>query len=200
MKAANLTAGARAGTVRVLIVDDEPRLRDLLADEIGDMGFLPTTARTAEEALRLLAEESFGIAVLDLQLPLMNGIDLFERIRQQWPAMQVIVLTGYGDLDVARQAIRLDVVDFLTKPCPMRDLELAMERARRRIDPEMPVEKIPPIEVGESITLADAEREQIFAALTRAGGNRTLAAETLGISRRTLHYRLNEYQRQGYVV
>ena len=195
----NLTAGARAGTVRVLIVDDEPRLRELLADEIGDMGFLPTTTRTAEEALRLLADESFGIALLDLQLPLMNGIDLFERIRLQWPATQVIVLTGYGDLDVARQAIRLDVVDFLTKPCPLHDLEMAMERARRRLDPGVPPEP-ESITAGESITLADAEREQILAALARAGGNRTLAAETLGISRRTLHYRLSEYQRQGFVV
>lgn len=208
----DMIAGARPGTVRVLIIEDEPRLRELLADEITEMGFIPSPARSAEDALRLLNAESFGIAVLDLQLPLMNGMDLFELIRTRWPNLQVIVLTGYGDLDAARRAIRLDVVDFLTKPCPLQDLEQALERARRRLpgeailDPidlsiDLPVEPFTAESSAEAqITLADAEREQIIAALKRADGNRTVAAAALGISRRTLHYRLNEYRQQGYEI
>ena len=204
MKTLEMTAGVRPELVRVLIVDDEPRFRELLHEEVAEMGFRSATARTAEDALRLLATESFGIALLDLQLPLLSGLDLFEQIRKQWPAMQVIVLTGHGDLESARRAIRLDVVDFLTKPCSLNDLEQALERARRRLPFET---RLDPFAASrpdaiESLTtdlgtLARSEREQIFAVLKQANGNRTQAAAILGISRRTLHYRLNDYRRQG---
>ena len=193
---------------RVLVVEDERRLRELLADVVRDMGFAASVAGTGEEALATLGREPHDIVVLDLHLPLMNGMELFERVRRQWPATQVIVLTAYGDLESARQAIRLDVVDFLSKPFHLRDVEVALDRARKRLAPptgglmshttETPHagDASPPSSAPDADgprTLAEIEKEKILEALARNGGNRTRTATELGISRRALHYRLKEY-------
>lgn len=122
----------------VLLVDDEARLRDVLLRSIRSLGHDAAGAGTAEEALRLMAAQPRDVAIVDLNLPGMSGMDLFAELRRRYPATQVIVLTGFGDLDTARQAIRLDVVDFLTKPCHLGDLETALDRAARRLhDPDV---------------------------------------------------------------
>ena len=121
--------------LRVLAVDDEPRMRELLTDVIPEMGFTTTVCKSAEEALRVQTADPRDILILDLHLPAMNGMELFDRVKRDWPLTQVIVLTGYGDLDSARRAIHLNVVDFLTKPCHLSDIELALDRARRRVSP-----------------------------------------------------------------
>ena len=187
-------------TLHVLIVEDEPRLRDLLLEAVPDMGFPATGARNAEEALRLMRTEAQDILILDLQLPGMGGMELFEQVRHHWPETQVIVLTGYGDLATAQHAIRLDVVEFLSKPCHLRDVELALDRARRRAAVAGNAPQTPEPAPNAPVTLADLECQQILSALRRHGGNRTAAAAELGISRRTLHYRLVEYRAQGHSV
>ena len=190
----------------VLVVEDEPRLRDLLADVVPDMaaGFAVTTVRTAEEAARVMQTAPRDILILDLHLPGQGGMDFFEQLRHDWPAAQVIVMTGFGDLAAARRAIRLDVVDFLGKPCRLDELEAALARARQRLTRAAP----PPTMTADvaaspatpPTTLEELERQQILATLDRNHGNRTLTAAELGISRRTLQYRLSQYARQGYVV
>lgn len=144
----------------------------------------------------------FDIAILDLNLPLMSGIDLFERIRQRHPEIQVIVLSGFGNLESARAAIRLDVVDFLEKPCHLGELELSLHRATQRIKPTPPpVPPTPPaIPIDSGSTLEIFERQHIMDALKRHGGRRTAAASELGISRRTLQYKISQYQHEGYPI
>jgi DNA-binding NtrC family response regulator len=193
--------------LRVLIVEDESRLRDLLLDVIPDMGFAATAARTAEDAKRVMEVDPHEIVLLDLRLPDMCGMDFFEFVHGHWPDTQVIILTGFGDLEAAKQAIHLDVVDFLSKPCHLKNVEMALERARRRIWPpgEMPSLDIErPVQVAvvkdSPATLRQSERQHILAALSRNDGNRTAAAAELGISRRMLHYRLSEYQQQGHLI
>ncbi len=185
--------------LRVLVVEDEPRMRDLLVESVPEMGFPATAVRSAEEALRTMQKKPHDILILDLQLPLMGGMELLEQIRTRWPDSQVIILTGFGDLVSAQRAIHLDVVEFLTKPCHLRDLELALDRARRRSAlaslTATPVAQ--PEQPESALTLAELERREILAALQRHGGNRTAAAAELGISRRTLHYRLAEYRAGG---
>ncbi len=186
--------------LRVLIVEDEPRLRELLLEVVPELGFPATAARSAEEALRLMQADPPDILILDLHLPLMSGMELFERVRQAWPHMQVIVLTAYGDLATAQRAIHLDVVEFLSKPCHLREVELALDRARQRIaEARNQTRPAPPAEPAGT-TLAETEYQQILGALRRHGGNRTAAAAELGISRRTLHYRLAEYRRAGRAI
>jgi DNA-binding NtrC family response regulator len=180
---------------RVLIVEDESRLRELLVDVIPDMGFSATAVRSAEEASRMMETDPAEIVMLDLQLPVMGGMDFFERLHQNWPQTQVIIMTGFGDLESARRAIRLDVVDFLSKPFHLRDVEVSLDRARKRIVQEIDGSREEDLSQADDPTprtLADGERQMILAALERHAGNRTAAAAELGISRRKLHYWLNE--------
>jgi DNA-binding NtrC family response regulator len=185
----------------VLVVEDEPRMRELLADVVPDMGFRVNAARSAEEALKLMEADPHEIAIVDLNLPGMEGMDFFAIVRERWPKTQVIVLTGFGNLESARQAIRLNVVDFLAKPCHLGDLEVALARAVQRWRGELAAPDtatpVPPpaATAGEAPTLHELERQHILAALSRNGGNRTATAAELGISRRTLHYRLTEYNK-----
>lgn len=186
----------------VLLLDDETRLREMLTTAIGDMGFTVTPARSAEMAMRMLDQQSFDIVLLDLNLPGISGMDFFEQMRQKLPEAQVIILTGFGTLEVARKAIRLDVSDFLTKPCALGDLELALERARQKRLADWQPDKIqlPPQFLSQpGMTIEELERRHILATLERNHGNRSATATELGISLRTLYYRLGAYQRQGLI-
>ena len=188
---------------RVLIVEDEPRMRELLLRAMTGWGFDAKAARSGEEALRLAAgDEPPHIVVLDLDLPGIGGLETFGRLRERQPDLQGIVLTGFGSLDAARQAIHLDVVEFLTKPVPLGELEHALDRAIRRVVPASPP-VVPEESASEPMppgqTLAEVERRHILETLARNNGNRTATAAELGISRRTLYYKLGEYQRDGFV-
>lgn len=200
----------------VLIVEDEPRLRELLVRAATSWGFATTGARSGEESLRLMQVEPRHIVIMDLNLPgEMDGIQALGAIHERWPKTAAIILTGFGDLSSAKKAIHLDVIDFLTKPCHLGDLEVAMDRARRRVAPPVkpkiaPVKSIDPPEfkpapaaassgAGAPKTLEELEREHILDALARHGGNRAATATELGISLRTLYYRLGEYQQKGYL-
>jgi DNA-binding NtrC family response regulator len=189
---------------RVLIVEDEPRLRELLHRAVSGWGFEVTAARSGEEALRIAGTgpgPGPHIVLLDLDLPGISGLETFEKMREKFPELQGIVLTGFGSLDAAKKAIHLDVVEFLTKPAPLGDLEHALDRAIRRVVPPLP-ELIVPEEMGDEPppagqTLAEVERRHILETLSRNEGNRTATATELGISRRTLYYKLAEYQQDG---
>jgi DNA-binding NtrC family response regulator len=184
----------------VLIVDDETRLREMLTTAVGEMGFAVTPARSAESAMKLIEAQSYDIVILDLNLPGMSGMEFFEVLRQKMPEGQVIILTGFGTLESARRAIRLDVSDFLTKPCALGELEVALERARQKRLAVWTPEKVelPPQVLSQpGMTIEELERRHILATLERNNGNRSATANELGISLRTLYYRLGAYQRQG---
>lgn len=208
----------------VLVVDDEQRLRDVLVRGISQMGYDCLGSPTGEDGLRQMRDNPRGVAIVDLNLPGMDGMQLFEKLRRGWPAIQVIVLTGFGDLDAAKNAIRLDVVDFLTKPTHMGELEEALSRAWRRIDdavgldavqlPEPSAEDLqddedaddadaiaaePGVSPQSGESLDDLERRHILDTLARHDGNRRDTADALGISLRTLYYRLSQYQKDGHL-
>ena len=188
---------------RVLIIEDEPRMRELLQRALSGWGFEVTAARSGEEALRHADDPSPPhVVLLDLDLPGIGGLETLSRLRERLPDLQGIVLTGFGSLEAARQAIHLDVVEFLTKPVPLGDLEQALDRAIRRVTPALP--PVVPEDVASQPpppgqTLAEVERRHILETLARNHGNRTATAAELGISRRTLYYKLGEYQRDGFV-
>lgn len=188
--------------VRVLVVEDEPRLRELLDRTLKGWGFEAALARSGEEALRLTQSDPADIVLLDLNLPAMNGLELLRQLRQRAPGVQAIVLTGFASLEAAREAVHLDVVEFLTKPCRLGELEQAIDRAVRRLPPAYPAaagaSRAAP--GAQGVTLEELERQHILAALERHNGNRTAAAAELGISRRTLYYKIEEYQKQGLAI
>jgi len=190
--------GARRD-VQVLVVEDEPRMRELLERAMRGWGFEVTTARSGEEAMRQTTEAVPDVVVLDLNLPGVDGLEFFSRFRERYPMVQGIVLTGFASLESARRAVHLDVVEFLTKPCHLGELERALDRAIKRLPAPAGIAAVPspPRPGTEGMTLDQLEREHILAALDRNNGNRTATALELGISRRTLYYKLEEYQKQG---
>lgn len=196
-----------------MIVEDGPRFREMLTRAIREMDFDPHPVTNAESAIKLLQQETVEIAMVDLGLPGMPGLDLCQYLRDHYPSVQIIILTGYGDLDAAKQAIRLDVVDFLTKPCDHNELEVALDRALRKSIPndnatrdqsgwereDTPTESTGNTDDtnphdGHQQTIEQLERRHILDAIKRNNGNRALAAKELGISVRTLYYRLSRYK------
>ena len=176
---------------RVLMVEDETRLREMLLRAVRDMGFEPQGASSGEKAIQMMENQPHELIVLDLNLPGMHGLEFFEIVTKRWPLTQVIILTGFADLEAARKAIQLNVVDFLTKPCTLGELEIALDRAwRRRIQTAEPRKfkliDVEPTqddtETSPEQTLQNIERKHILAALEQHNGNRTATAAALGIS------------------
>ena len=191
---------------RILVVEDVAALRDIWQRALKEMGLFCMCARTGEEALEYMGNIEFGIAMLDLNLPGIQGMELFEKMRALRPDLAVIVVTGFGTLEAAQSAIKLGVVEFLTKPCGLGELEVALDRARRRFigesKPDICVALEPQPDASPqrpATTINEIERQTIIEALDRNEGNRTMTARELGISIRTLYYRLAEYQRQGFL-
>lgn len=120
---------------QVMIVEDESRYRNMLVEMVSELGFEPRPFETGESALRAVCahpESSIPIAILDLNLPGIDGLEVARQLRQASTATQVIILTGFGDLPAAQEAMHLDAVDFLTKPCTIGQLEQSLARAKQR--------------------------------------------------------------------
>lgn len=183
--------------LRVLIVEDEPRFREFLADVARDLGLEAVSASTAMSALRLVRGEAPDVVLLDLSLPVMDGLSFLEQFRVECPTAPVLILTAFGDLESARRAIHLGVTEFLAKPIDLGVLEEAIRSACRKVKGgfrAVPLDDVRGV-TTEVKPLADVERETILEALRLADGNRSLAARKLGISRRALYNKLALYQR-----
>jgi DNA-binding NtrC family response regulator len=189
----------------VLIVDDEPHIREMLSRAVREMGFEAIEARSAEHATKLLADGATSplIILLDLNLPGMDGLEFMRQLRSRDQRSQIIVLTGFGSIEAAQVAIRHDTVDFLTKPCPLEELERALARAQQRAAAGMLSHdcgtESPPCDADDPgiVPLKELEHRHILAALDRRHGNRAAAAADLGISERTLYYHLARYSTEA---
>ena len=194
---------SRAFLPSVLVVEDEPRMREMLMRSVSEMGLPARAARSAEEAARIVSREPVTILMLDLNLPGTGGLEFLEQVRRDHPHLQAIVITGFGSLEAARVAIHLNVIDFLTKPFTLDDLDAALSRAQERLRglAAQPTETSLAASAAEDAaaspggnTLEEVEREHVLAVLSRNNGNRAAAARELGISERALYYRLSRYQ------
>jgi len=117
--------------VRILVVDDEAAERITLGEVLRLEGYQVTLAASGEEALSLTrqAENPYDLAILDLRLPGVDGLQVLEGIRQVAPETIAILITGYGTLETAVQALRKGANDFLLKPCPVDEVLKAVRRA-----------------------------------------------------------------------
>jgi DNA-binding NtrC family response regulator len=116
----------------VLLVDDDAPFRQVLGGELSRLGFDVTAADSGEEALRRLTQLEPQVVLLDLRLPGMGGLEVLKAIREKSPATDVIMLTGHGSFDSAIEAVRIGAFDFVSKPCPLDDLEVRIRRALER--------------------------------------------------------------------
>jgi len=113
---------------RIIIVDDESSSRAILKKIISDAGYSVTLASGGEEALKKISASKFDIMLTDLNMPMMNGIELTEKVLQTEPDMIVILITAYGSIRTAVEAIRLGAFDFLSKPVNKDELLLIIHR------------------------------------------------------------------------
>ncbi len=212
-----MNAGERS-VLRVGVVEDESRLRDLLVREITAMGYWGEGFPTAELAWPRICE-GLDAVILDLNLPGMSGMELFRRIRSEDRDIAVVILTGFGAFESAVESIRWKAEDYLTKPCSLADIDRALSRVLARkqnrdrhlsiqqidfadSEPQKPCEDqtVPHFLQSKGATLADMEQQRILDAMERHGGNKPAVAAELGISLRTLYNRLNAYRHQGIVI
>jgi DNA-binding NtrC family response regulator len=116
----------------LLLVDDDDAFRMALGGELERLRFSVTLAASGEEALSRLAESDPDVVLLDLRLPGMSGIETLKTIRERHPTTDVIVLTGHGSIDTAIDSIRMGAFDYVSKPCPLDELEVRIQRALER--------------------------------------------------------------------
>ena len=119
--------------MNILLIDDESAVRDTLGDHLSDLGHRVRTAPGGEAGLWMLEEEPADLVITDLKMPGLSGLDVLRRVRERWPAAEVVLITGYGTLDDALEALRHGAYDFLLKPVRLAQLELLVRRCEERI-------------------------------------------------------------------
>ncbi len=169
----------------IMLVDDSIVLRDRLALAFQQRGFRVAVASNFDEALAVFKARPTDLAVLDLRMPGKPGLALLQELKKISPATKVLILSGFGSIATAIDAIRLGATNFLPKPADAEDILTAFARGS---DVQLP-------ETEENIpvpTLAQAEWEHIHRILADCGGNISEAARRLGIHRRSLQRKLRK--------
>jgi len=121
---------------KILVVDDEATIRMSLVEALGAEGYAVTDAETGEEALALCHGGGFDLLVTDLKLPGISGLDLLRALRNQSRTLPVILMTAYGDVDTAVEAMRLGAYDYINKPFKLAEIRRQVRGALRATDAE----------------------------------------------------------------
>jgi DNA-binding response OmpR family regulator len=114
---------------RVLIVDDEQVVCDLLYDELSERGYLCTTVLNANDALTKLAAQSFDVALLDIRLPGISGMEVLAEMRSNHTNTAAIMITAVNDVDTAVEAIKLGASDYIVKPFDVNKISTSIHTA-----------------------------------------------------------------------
>jgi DNA-binding response OmpR family regulator len=125
----------QADRIRLLLVDDEVGFANILAKRLSKRNMEVTPAYTGTEAIQVLRKQDFDVAVLDLKMEEMDGMEVLKIFKKMDPNMVVIMLTGHGSEQAAREGIEFGAFDYLTKPCEFEELlgkinEAYQERSR----------------------------------------------------------------------
>lgn len=118
--------------IKVLAVDDEPDLLDLLVKRLNRKGFKAIGVSSAEEAIPLLKRDVFDVAIYDIRMEEMDGLELLTETKQIQPEIEVIMLTGHGTIDTAIDAMKRGAYDYLTKPYQLKELEAIILKAAEK--------------------------------------------------------------------
>ncbi|HZS40267.1 MAG TPA: response regulator transcription factor [Polyangia bacterium] len=167
----------------ILIVDDDETFRGRLARAFRDRGYEVRVASGYEDAIAEARDDSPQFAVVDLKMPGRSGLEVVRDLKLIDPTTKVVVLTGYGSIATALDAVRLGATHYLSKPADAEDIVAAFAR-----------DENPPLTATATEfpapSLARAEWEHIQRVLSDCGGNISEAARRLGMHRRSLQFKL----------
>lgn len=172
----------------VLVVDDDETFRGRLVKAFESRGFETRGASDVPVALELARAESPELALVDLRMPNGSGLDLVRELKAVDRTTNIVVLTGYGSIATALEAVRLGATHYLTKPADVDEILAAFARAH---EPPHPISAAS--SDHEVPSLARTEWEHINRVLTDCGHNITQAAKLLGLHRRSLQRKLSKY-------
>lgn len=169
----------------LLLIDDDQRFRERMALALRDRDVTVIEAASPSEAAPQLDQQRFDAVVTDLRMPEVTGLQFVKELCAKLPQTPVVVLTGFGTVATAVEAMRLGVKNYLVKPCNADQLLASITGEEEPPDEETLA--------GQTPSLAKVEREHIERVLTECGGNVSKAARVLGIHRRTLQYKLAKF-------
>jgi len=121
----------------ILLVEDEAVMRESVRDWLTDVGYQVATAEDGEEALKNIAEQEFGLIILDLKLPGKDGLEVLKEARGKQPQLKGIVITAYPSVETAVEAIKRGAVDYLPKPFDLNYLEEVIRRTLGSVQVEI---------------------------------------------------------------
>ncbi len=162
----------------VLILDDDISLARSLASEFKDHGYEPSVVHSVKE----IPTKDFQFAVVDLRLNGEFGLEAIKVIKSHAKNCRIVVLTGYGSIATAVEAVKLGAIDYLTKPASFELIEAALEGRLKKPDPEFKPQ-----------SLSQVEHEYIDFVLTKNQGNISKTAKDLGLHRQSLQRKLKKY-------
>jgi DNA-binding NtrC family response regulator len=114
---------------RILVVDDQESMRDMLADLLDMMGYESCTVESGSQALEKLIASEIDLVITDLNMPEMDGLELMKRIKARSPGMPVIVITGYGTFNTERQVLSDGADGYIPKPCTINRVQETVNTA-----------------------------------------------------------------------
>jgi len=170
----------------ILVVDDEEHFRNRLVKAMINRGYETRGAGDFQEAMAEIESWQPSMAVVDLKMPGKSGLELIKAAKARFPELKMVVLTGYGSIATAIEAVKFGALSYISKPADVDEILKAFTKAQ---DQEINLDS----ESLKAPSLARAEWEHINRVLEDCNGNISQAARRLGIHRRSLQRKLQKY-------
>jgi len=182
--------------MRVLLVDDEKELVSALAERLVMRGIEADWASTAEDALEKIRSNTYDLAILDVKIPRMSGIELKKVMEEEHPGMHFIFMTGHGDIPMSVRAMKAGAVDFLSKPFRDQDMLDAVTAALER-DAQHRAEAAAKEDIRAQYETLTAREREVMGHVTAGLMNKQVAA-LIGLSEITVKiHRGNVMRKMG---
>ncbi len=183
-------------SLRILFADDEKSLQEFMRSELPRLGHEVTVCPDGRAALKALEKATFDVAILDLRMPGLTGIEVLDQLKQLAPDTEAIVMTGHASMETAIEAMRLGAFDYVTKPCRLSEIEAVLAKVAEKRDlkhqnlalqSRVQAAEGPSILVGNSPAMAGVHRligtvaptDSTVLVLGETGTGKELAARTI---------------------